>query len=303
VSLGAGRLFASAGSGRLDLEVGSIKNANDFAAHLLLVTPFLLWVALGSRSLVLRLAAFLGVGCGVYFILRTASRGAVIALALDVAFFLWRGTARQRIAFLALAPIAATVLLAAVPRDAWLRIETLWSSATANGFSVISEEVAGSTSIRQYVFQKSVSYALQHPLFGVGPGMFADYEGSSERKIGTHGYYKVAHNTFAQVASECGFPALLFFVAGIVSTLHLLSVTLREARRRPDCRDISIAAFCVMLGMIGFCTAATFLSLAYSFYLPAMGGLAIAISRAAKQEFASRPAVAGMPLRPGSIQP
>ena len=66
-----------------------------------------------------------------------------------------------------------------------------------------------------------------------------------------------------------------------------MNATWREARRR-HCDDIQNTAFCMMLAIVGFGTAMTFLSLAYTFYLPAMAGLAISIACAAKKEFAVR---------------
>ena len=294
LSLASGRLFSQDVGGRLGMEFGTIQNANDFAAHLLLGLPFLLWVVLSSRSIVLRLGAFVGIGTGVYMILRTASRGAALALAVDIAFLLWRGTARQRIALLALAPIAAVALAAAVPRNAWERMLAYSQTTADSRFSSIYEDAMGSSAAREYVIRKGLQYSFAHPIVGVGPGEFANYEGGRERSMsGLHGYYRAIHNTYAQVLVECGVPALLFFLAGIFSSLLLLNATHREARRRPDCPDIRTAVFCIMLGIVGFCTAATFLSLAYTFYLPAMGGLAIAVARGAKQEFASRTGQSG----------
>jgi hypothetical protein len=43
-----------------------------------------------------------------------------------------------------------------------------------------------------------------------------------------------------------------------------------------------------MLAMAVFCTAIAFLNFAYYFYLPTMTSLAIAVYRAAQDEFASR---------------
>jgi hypothetical protein len=45
-----------------------------------------------------------------------------------------------------------------------------------------------------------------------------------------------------------------------------------------------------MTGMAGFCVATTFLNFAYFFYQPALGGLAIAVSRAVEQECRDRSA-------------
>jgi len=303
VSLAAGRLFEAKAGGRLGLDFGSIANPNDLAAYLLSLLPFLLWVVLSSRSIVLRALALLGVGFGIYLILRTASRGAVLALAVGCLFLLWRGTTRQRIALLALAPIALVAVAAFVPRNALLRMSMISAATDDAGASAdagVALEAAESASLRKYLLQRSVEYAFQHPLFGVGPGLFATYEGTHEQTIGTHGYWRAAHSSLTQVASECGIPGLLFFLAGVFSTLRLLNSTYREARERPECQDIRTAAFCVMLGVIGYCVAAAFLSLGYAAYLPAMGGLAIAIVRAAKQEFQSR-AVAAGGLSPAGI--
>jgi len=123
---------------------------------------------------------------------------------------------------------------------------------------------------------------------GIGPGQFANYEGQSNVVFGGHGYYQEAHNVYTKVSSECGIPALFFFVAGLVSSYRLLNKTYKEARKRPDCTDIANTAFCIMLGMAGFLTAITFLNLAYYFYMPALGGLAIAVSRAGAEEICRR---------------
>jgi O-antigen ligase len=158
-------------------------------------------------------------------------------------------------------------------------------------FSSGDEGAVESSEARKYLFRKSVEYTLTHPIFGVGPGQFSNYEGQHNIVVGTtHGYWHETHNMFTQVSSECGIPAFFFFTAGLVSTWRMLSGTYRKARERADCADIQTAVLCVMIGMAGFCVAATFLNFAYFFYQPALGGLAIAISSAAGQECEGRSA-------------
>jgi hypothetical protein len=280
--------------GRLGLEFGSIANPNDFAGHLLLTLPFLLWVAYSTKSAVLRVFALAGVALGLYTILRTASRGALVALAVAAVFFLWRGTAGQRIALLAGVSVLVPVLLVAVPRQSLQRL----ASFSADDSSAVLE-AAGSTEARKYLLQKSVEYALHHPILGVGAGQFSWAEGTTEHVGGTtHGSWQEAHNTYAQVASECGIPGLIIFLCGIVSTYLLLNSTLRQARQRPGCEDIAAACFFAMLAMVAFCTAIFFLSFAYFFYLPALAGLAIAVDRTARAEFISRAVPASVPQQP-----
>ncbi len=145
-----------------------------------------------------------------------------------------------------------------------------------------------SSESREYLLRKSITYTFEHPIFGVGPRQFASYEGQHNRIVGTHGLWNEAHNSFTQASSECGIPALIFFLAGIVSTYRLLNGVWREARRRPDCGEIRVTAFCAMLGLTAFLAAIAFLNFAYFFYLPAMGGFAIALRRAAQREFRLR---------------
>ncbi len=268
---------------RVSLEFGSISNPNDLAAHLLFALPFLLWVAMSSRFILMRLFAMLGVVYGLYVILGTGSRGALVALGAATVYFLVRGTARQRLVLVGIAPIAAAVLLTAVPT----RILQRLTSFSANSADSVQEAIESSM-LREYLLKTSIDYTLQHPLFGVGPGQFSSFEGMNNQIIGTHGYWHEAHNTFTQVSSECGIPAAILFIAGIVSTFLLLNRTFRQARNRPDCADIRAAVFCVSLALVAFCTAIAFVNFAYFFYLPAMAGLAIAMSKAAQVEFQSR---------------
>jgi O-antigen ligase len=286
VSAASGPLFQKDfGAGRAGLEFGTVADPNDYAAHLILVLPFLLWEASNAKSKLIRLMALASVGLGLIMILKSASRGGAVALAAAALFFLVRASANQRLAFVVLVPVAAAGFLATVPQSALDRIMSMTESDSRIS---LETEASASTRSREYLFKKSIEYTLQYPLFGVGPGEFAEYEGQNNRIVGTHGLWHATHNTFTQVSSECGIPALIFFLAGIVSTFRLLNSVHREARHRTDCNDIRSAAFWAMLGLFGFCVAITFLDFAYFFYLPAMAGLAILLSRGAGDEMRKR---------------
>jgi len=71
-------LFLKPSGDRLALEwSGTIDNSNDLAAHLLLVLPFLLFVALKPGTWALfRFGWAVAIAFGIFEILRTASRGA-----------------------------------------------------------------------------------------------------------------------------------------------------------------------------------------------------------------------------------
>jgi hypothetical protein len=285
VNLVTARFFTSAyGQGnRFGLEFGTVANPNDFAGHLLLVIPFLLWPVLASRNILLRGAALVGCVYGLYLVLVSGSRGAVVGLIAAGLFFLWRGTAPQKIALLAVAPILLAFVTVMMPQSTWQRVRAFLVDSPNT-----SEEARESSAMRMYLLRTSLAYTFQRPLFGFGPGEFGVYESMNTHLISGHGYGHDTHNSYTQVSTECGIPAVLFYIAGILSSFRLLGSAYRQARARQDCQDIRSAAFCVMLGMVGYCTAITFLNFAYFFYLPAMAGLAIAFNRAAQREFRAR---------------
>ena len=276
-------LFASERGGRFELEFGTVSNANDFAAHLLLTLPFLLLFASNSKSFVLRAIALLAVGFGVIVIFRTGSRGALVALVADVLFVLWRGTVRQRAALAMLAPIALIAVTLFVSGGVLQRIRSFSSSQAGSDAGAME-----SSDARRYLLTKAIEYTLTHPIFGIGPDQFANYEGSHNKIIGTHGMWHAVHNSFLQAFAETGFPGGILLIACYVSTWLLLNRTYRQARARPECRDIQITVFYIMLSMLGFCIAIFFLNFTFYYYGPALAGMALSVSRAAKYEFEHR---------------
>jgi len=294
VNLLTGRLFSDDYAlGRMGLAFSTISNPNDFAAHLILVLPFLLWITLSSKLFMVRTGAFLGVLYGLYLAIATGSRGALVGIVAAVAFIFIRATAGQRLALLLLGPVAGATLFAFTPVTTKGRLSSFFTTTSGD------EAALASTAMRQYLFRQSIRYTFSHPIFGVGPGEFPEYEGTHE-KIGgtTHGDWQQTHNSYTQVSSECGIPALLFYVVGLVSSFRLLSATHRQAKQRRDCRDIQITVFSIQLGMVGYCTAICFVNFAYFFYLPAMSGLAVAVWHAAQHEFSARTSLVGVKNSP-----
>jgi O-antigen ligase len=294
VSVSVSKLFSHIDTGeRMQLTFGTVANSNDYAAHLILVLPFLLWVILSRTPLVFRIVSLALIPYGIYVILATASRGALVAIGIGVLYAILVATSRQRIAMLAVIPIMLMTAISFVPRNAWQRLLSFSDSAGA------SEEARESSEMRQYLLRTSLLYTIQHPLFGVGAGQFSDVEGTNSRKKGELGAWHDTHNTYTQIASENGIPALFFFLAGIVTSMRLLTRVYRTAKNRPEFREIASTAFCLMLSLVSFCTAIFFLNFGYFFYLPAMSGLAMSVSIAAEAEFrkaaAAGPATAVQP--------
>lgn len=283
----AGRILAGQLAGRLELTGTTMSDPNDYAAQLILVLPFLLLVIMsrwrGSAVRVLAVVALLG---GIFLILLTGSRGALMALCVSVGFCLWKLRPSQKMAaLLALAALAAVAVFV-LPQEVLSRFSTLVRSKDANS----NEEALaiGSTEARTYLLRESIYATLTHPLFGVGAGQFESYEGYKARDAGQKGQWHQTHNSFTQVSSENGLPALVFFLAAIIVTYRMLSAIHREAQKRPatsETRRIKATAFCLLASLVGFCAAIFFLSLAYRFYLPALTGITIAFSRGVRHQW------------------
>jgi O-antigen ligase len=285
-------------SNRLALSIATtMSDANDFGALLTFLLPFLVLVGLTPRRLpLIRAVVLIGFGYGLYLILSTGSRGALVGITGAALFALWRLSGLQRLwAAIAMLLIAAVVALA-LPSQIAERLLTFSDSGYYQGPNVDAAESAES---RMYLLKKSLLFTVQHPLWGVGPGEFADHEGFGARAVGLHGNWHETHNSYTQISSEAGIPAAVFFVLALIATFRLLMQTHRAARSKaatPINRQISLSVTCVMTAMVGFCVAAAFLSLGYRFYFPLLSGVAIIISRAAESEWLQSSSAAGIPV-------
>jgi O-antigen ligase len=272
-----GIVFPGAWSGRVGLAFGVLANPDDYAAHLLLVLPFLLWIVLDvKRSIILRVLSSVFICIEVYLILATGSRGALIAMIAGTCFFFSNATKIQRRIMLALVPLSVIVLLSVVPAENLRRLVSYSNMGNSQ-----NEEANESQEIRQYLFQKSVEFTLSHPVFGVGPGQFPAFEGQYS---GTHGMWRSTHNSFTQISSECGIPAFIFYLLAILSAFGVLWKTYRSASRTSEHQEIALFARCMMMGLLSHFIAVAFLNFGYMFQLPAMIGLVCAISYAARRE-------------------
>lgn len=286
VNLATVQLFARVDNGsRITLDAsGNLGNSNDLGAHLLLVMPYILFIILDkARSAFLRIALLPVLGYGVVVVLGTGSRGCMIAIAAIFLFALWRATPGQRVATLAVGAIFAATIPFVLPGSVMDRLSTLFKEDPTN------TEAAQSSAQREYLLKQSLVYTVQHPIFGVGPGQFPNYEGRMSLEEGKHGAWKVTHNFLTQISSENGIPGLLFMLLGVSSALLLVDRTYRHARKNGFI-EIANACYCFTLGMVGYLGSVIFLAQAYHLYLPTMIGLAISMSTIAMRYMSSGPA-------------
>jgi O-antigen ligase len=267
----ASAYFFRSGEDRLGFSdvSGSVGNPDDFAAHMLLVLPFVLFIVLkpGARFLI-RLISVAVVGFGIFQILKTASRGALVALVLTTLLLFLRGSARQKVAIGAVAAATAVLIMVFLPPATWNRL-TSFSKGTDIGAFESQEE-------RQHLLEQSIIYTFQHPIFGVGPGQFSTYEGRTMRKEGHHGLWLGTHNSYTQISSECGIPELVFYACALVSTFGLLA-KIRKTATGICGQEITTAAGCISIGLLAHSMAIAFVNYGFAYEVLTISGLVIAI--------------------------
>jgi O-antigen ligase len=89
------------------------------------------------------------------------------------------------------------------------------------------------------------------------------------------------HNTYTQISSECGIPALLFYLAVIGLCLRSNFRIYLRTRDRPAAHQLAGMSRCLLAGMLVYAVSAFFFHMAYSAYLPTLAGFTAALQLAA----------------------
>jgi O-antigen ligase len=113
----------------------------------------------------------------------------------------------------------------------------------------------GSLQAREHLLLQSISTALHNPIFGVGPGNFQV----------TTGEWKVAHNSYTELAAEGGLPALGLFLGVLILTFRKI----KSVRKLPGFEiDESIRLWTSALwaSLAAYSTGAMFASTEYNLF-------------------------------------
>ena len=292
------RVFAKPDdNGRLYLDLGFdgvISNSNDLAAHVILLLPYILFSALKPRRNNLLRVLVLGCVCyGCWVILGTSSRGTMLGLVAISLFLFFRASGTQRIAVIGLVPVLALGLVAVLPKSNLVRLSTVFGGRVEQ---TGDDEASESMDSRQYLVMQSIKLTFQHPIFGIGPSQFANVEGKQAKARGENGNWHETHNTYTQVSSECGIPALLLFLAAFASVFSKVNQTYKSARNAGN-NEVAQVCLWYLASVIGYMVSIMFLACAYRFTLPLLIGLGVAINFGARRQLATLSLQPGVPAR------
>jgi putative inorganic carbon (hco3(-)) transporter len=237
-------------SGRLEGVLnGNYSNPNDLAVSIVISLPLCLALLLLSKNAVWKAACALAMVAMTYTIMLTGSRSGFIALAITGTVCLWEFAIRgRRLYLLAVTGVLLAVLLASSGATLMARLGDTFGSDDPSSSTAYS-----SSQERQELFWRSLEITAKHPLFGIGPGNFPIVSGS----------WHVTHNSYTQMSSEGGIPALIFYVAILWCGFKNLARTRKFSVGNPQ---VKLLAGALRASLAGFAVGSFFASYAYQFF-------------------------------------
>jgi len=171
------------------------------------------------------------------------------------------------------------VLLFALPSDVVARLKTLEDP-----------KKEGSAAGRLHAWKVGMRMVGDHPLFGVGfegflPN-FRKYDPEITESSDQIESVRVAHNTYVQVWAELGTPALICFLAMLVTAILSLRKTrqlIDRARAGPEFQEMRNYADMIEVSLVSFMFGANFLNRAHFdllYELIALSAILLSITRA-----------------------
>lgn len=273
------------GASKTRRHAGPIGEQNRWAQSLAMVLPLAVALAASDRRKKLRLVALLAIGGILLGIAMTYSRGAVVGVALTLLFAVAVRWVRVRHAVIGAVLVVVAISIAApsyISRAS--TVTDVAASAQTNNVSAQPGQVDSSFQSRAAEGTAAALAFIDHPVFGVGTGLFPSYYQSYARTLGLRvvGVQRQAHSLYLGVAAENGAFGLVTFGGVVVSTLRMLARARKHAlASRPD-----LAALCTgwALGLFTYMTTGIFLHFAYIRYFWLFAALAAAAARVVDKE-------------------
>jgi hypothetical protein len=266
---------------RLAVTYGSLGNANDLATALLIGAPFVLFL-MGDKKVnpFLRMMGYPLLAALVVAVLKTGSRGGLVALGVLITFAFFKANAGGKLKILVAGIAVLAIFATVVPDDLRSRYMTIFKTDRAAA-SAGDNSALDSSDARRELLKNSVILTFRHPLFGVGLGNFSNQSFNLFVERGMVGMWFTCHDIFGMVASETGLPGLFFFCMILISTFKSLSLLAKLPHTTPELELISKLGKALMVATVAYFTCGIFNTSAYSPMLPMLASLAAALDRVA----------------------
>lgn len=283
-----GLAFGVAPHGRIQLPVGLLTGPNELAGAMIVGILYWLFIFFDPFcSGIYRAFSLAALVPMMLVLLKTGSRGGLLSLTVVFAVMFFRLPAAKKLVVSCGAMIFLFLAVVTLPDDLRMRFTTYFRSDDTQVNEVDLDGATGSTESRLYLLGRSLEFTLSHPIFGVGPDQFASYEDKVARGEGRRkGGWQGSHNTYTQISSEAGIPALLIFVFMLVSAWRSTTNIQRRARQigTPYAMALENTAVALRMVLIAYLVFFLFEHTAYMPFWPALLGLIAALRNGFEME-------------------
>jgi len=260
---------------------GPIGEKNYYAQIMLMLVPLGLSRFWGERSKRLRAFALAATGLIIVGAMLTYSRGLAIGLAAVLMLMVFMRYIKPSQFILTL--LGLVLLMQAVPEFGARLSKTLPFGEVLSGEQTTSiAQTDTSTQGRVGEMGAAALVFLDHPIVGVGPGMFKYYYLDYAELLGLqlHTGTREAHNLFLDIAAETGAFGLISFLAIVGVALYELNrARQRWSQSRPELAHLAAGLF---LAIVSYVMTGMFLTMSYERYfwmILALGGAVSYIAR------------------------
>ncbi len=257
---------------RLVYQQGFYGDPNQLGMYLIAGLPFC-WYLMKESGYFVKFFVIIGQCVVLWAFLKTSSRGAMLALFICV-FVLWLASSLMRkVAIALLCAISIAFFLVAAPPYMKVRFVNIFDSSAGNAadlqqMSESDQEQLGLSSgeARLELLKDSLLIISQNPIVGVGLGNFGGARWQYYKTLTGKNYAaQTNHNTYLQITSEAGIPAMILFLAmvfvGFSESLQVLRYRANDGYRVPE--QLRNGIFFVMLAQFTSLVATFFLSQGY----------------------------------------
>lgn len=272
--------------GRLALSNGTLADPNEYALALAVGLPFW-WLKASNASAFKKVFYFVCTVPVLICFAKTGSRAGLVILAGVFLILVCFASMSQRFMIATVGLIAVLMALTFLPGYLTARFTSIFSDNANQGLDKESQErleaSRDSAEERQALLRQSIRITFEHPIFGIGPGVFPDFAWDQRKKeTGVGGIMFVTHNTYTQISSETGFPG--FFLFASVLFLCVKYMYRGYKSRRETNRALGKCYLYMLASLVGLSVGIFFLSEGYTNTLAIMFALAASLHNVVPEE-------------------
>jgi len=258
-----------------------LENPNDLSINIAMTFPLCLAFLLAAKGGLKKLIWGASLAVLLLAVVLTYSRSGMIATVITVVACIWeygiKGKRRSVIVAAVAMGIVGAGIIVATPRYLTRVTSIVRGNVEGSGDR-------GSLAARKQLLLASISTALHHPIFGVGPGNFEV----------TNGEWRVAHNSYTELAAEAGLPALALFLTMLFLSFRKINSVRKLPGYEAD-ESIRLWTSALWAGLAAYAFGAMFASTEYNLFPYFMVGYASALYQIA--------VVVGSNAQPASLKP